>query len=271
MKIKLTLLSFAILFICGKGIFAQQNFHSYSAETITGDTISLSSFYGKKVMVVNTASYCGYTPQFAQLEQLYLQYHLSNNFEIIGFPCNNFGNQDPNSDSLINQFCTSNYNVTFQMMSRIDIVQGDTAPVYKWLQRADLNGVANASVAWNFNKFLIDEQGNWVNHYLSPTLPNDAAIVDWILSPSPVLTKTFQESFSDVQVRFFQNKLAIMGNLEGPLNVTIYDLAGKLIKQYNLSNAQLNSINVNELSNGFYLVKVQARSFETTKKVLLAN
>ncbi len=72
-------------------------------------------------MVVNTASFCGYTPQFAQLEQLYLQYQ-SNNFEIIGFPCNNFGNQDPNSDSLINEFCTNNYNVTFQMMSRIDII-----------------------------------------------------------------------------------------------------------------------------------------------------
>ena len=152
------------------------NFHSLSAvavnvhttivgvdttTTYTEDTISFSQFYGKKVMVVNTASFCQFTPEFTQLEQLYTQYH-QYNFEILGFPCNDFNSQDPHNDSTIIHFCTTGYGVTFQMMSKIFCVTGDTSPVYKWLQRANLNGVSDAHVGWNFNKFLIDEAGHWV-------------------------------------------------------------------------------------------------------------
>ncbi len=163
------------------------NFHSFSAATIEGDTISMSQFYGKKILVVNTASFCSFTPQFGLLEQLYTDYS-QYNFLILGFPCNDFGNQDPHGDSTIADFCHSNYNVTFQMMSKVYVVTGDTSDIYKWLQRADLNGVQDVSVGWNFNKFLIDEAGNWVNHYPSATSPLDTAITNWILSPSVVPT-----------------------------------------------------------------------------------
>ena len=166
---------------------AQLTFHDYSAATINHDTISMSQFYGKKVMVVNTASYCAYTPQFTALEQLYTDYK-SYGFEIIGFPCNDFGNQDPHADSTINTFCTGTYGVTFQMMSKVATISVDTAPVYKWLQCADLNGVSNAHVGWNFNKFLIDEAGHWVRHYDSGTLPNDPAIISWIVDSASVVS-----------------------------------------------------------------------------------
>jgi glutathione peroxidase len=153
--------------------------HQFSAVTITGDTLSLSQYAGKKLMIVNTASYCGYTPQFADLQKLYEDYR-GYGFEIIGFPCNDFGKQDPHSDSAILDFCTANYGVTFPMMSKVSIVKGDTVDIYKWLQRADLNGVSDAEVKWNFNKFLIDEEGRWVAHYPSKTKPADKAITDWI-------------------------------------------------------------------------------------------
>jgi glutathione peroxidase len=274
MKKIIVLIFITVGFIGKSKLIAQQNFHSFSAETILGDTISLSNFYGKKVMVVNTASFCGYTPQFAQLEQLYLQYQ-SNNFEIIGFPCNNFGNQDPNSDSLINEFCTDNYNVTFQMMSRVDIAVGDTASVYKWLQRSDLNGVADVSVSWNFNKFLIDEQGNWVTHYFSQTLPNDPAIIDWILSPSPILTKIeHNKKSSKFSIFHNNNKLIINGDfsVSNTMNCSIYDLSGKLIysKQNHPHNNSL-FVDTENLNDGIYFATIRTNDFTQTQKFIVRN
>ena len=183
MKKIFTLLTFFCLAMVG---FSQTTltFHNYSSESIIGDTIHFSQYYGKKVMVVNTASYCVYTPQYTDLETLYNQYQ-QYNFEIIGFPCNDFAQQDPHNDSTINQFCTD-YGVTFQMMSKIATISQDTAPVYKWLQRAALNGVSDAHVAWNFNKFLIDEAGHWVRHCLSTVNPMDTSITNWIMTPSVV-------------------------------------------------------------------------------------
>lgn len=159
----------------------QHSLHQFTVTTITGDTISLSQFAGKKLLVVNTASYCGYTPQFEDLQTLYDRYK-DHNFEIIGFPSNDFGSQDPGSDSDIMEFCRSNYRVTFPMMSKVVIAKGDTSPVYQWLQRKELNGVSDAQVKWNFNKFLIDEDGRWVAHYPSKVRPLDTLITNWIRS-----------------------------------------------------------------------------------------
>lgn len=147
------------LLISISGFSQIQTFHDYKGQTITGPNLNFSNFYGKKVMVVNTASFCGWTYQYETLQDLYDQYK-NNNFEIVGFPCNDFSSQEPGSDSTINDFCTGIYGITFQMMSKVSIVSHDTAEVYKWLQRADLNGVADAHVSWNFNKFLIDEAGH---------------------------------------------------------------------------------------------------------------
>lgn len=168
-----------VLFLFLSTVFAQMNLHSFRVENIFGDSVNLSDYAGKKLMVVNTASFCGYTYQFAKLQKLDSLYQ-SYNFRVIGFPCNDFGAQDPFSDSVINSFCLNQYGITFPMMSKISIKTGDTAMVYKWLQKKSLNGVANAPVTWNFNKFLIDENGKWKRHLLSTVEPLDTAITNWI-------------------------------------------------------------------------------------------
>lgn len=243
---------------------AQLTFHDYNAVTITGNTISLAQYQGKKVMVVNTASYCGYTPQFSDLEALYLQYH-QYNFEILGFPCNDFGNQDPHSDSAINDFCTSNYNVTFQMMSKVACVSQDTAPVYKWLQRADLNGVQNAHVSWNFNKFLIDESGHWVRHFESATLPDDTAITNWILSSAvqpTAISETRWQQLVQITANPASNYLTIrLGDSDKQqVLLEIYSLNGALVSTVYkgiTTNGEVINYPVADMPNGLYLLKMQ--------------
>lgn len=177
-------IAFAFFLLLSSLGFAQslQTFHSFKEITITGDTLDLSTFAGKKVLVVNTASQCGFTPQLGPLQKLDSLYE-GYGFEVIGFPCNDFSNQEPLVDSSIDQFCQANYNVQFQLMHKIRVIAGDTAKVYKWLQRKALNGVATAHVVWNFNKFLIDRQGRWVRHFTQGTSPLDTAITNWIKRP----------------------------------------------------------------------------------------
>lgn len=251
-------------------------FHSYEAKTILGDTISLSQFYGKKVMVVNTASFCGFTPQFEDLENLYLQYN-QNNFEIIGFPCNDFSNQDPHSDSTILEFCTDNYNVTFPMMSKVEIVTGDTAPVYKWLQRGDLNGVSNAQVSWNFNKFLIDEAGHWVRHFGSATLPGDTAITNWILSPSVISGIAKNESAKLLQLTSgniicSSLDISLPKNQGNKIAVELYGVDGRQITEL-FSGQPTEPINISydaqALPSGMYLLKASTTSASQIEKILI--
>lgn len=196
--------------------FAQcpESLHNFTVIKINGDTLPLSSLAGKKVMVVNTASYCGYTPQYSQLEQLYLTYG-GPTFEIIGFPCNDFGSQEPGSDAAIDSFCINNYNITFPMMHKISITAPDTAEVYKWLQLQSRNCVANAPVSWNFNKFLIDEAGNWIAHYNSPVSPLDQNIIDWILSPN---TTGVTNVSSEMGVSVYPNPIRDIISLHTEIN-----------------------------------------------------
>lgn len=156
-----------------------KNLYSFTATTIDGQPFKLSSLKGKKVMIVNTASECGFTPQYADLEKLYKEYG-GDKFTIIGFPSNDFGAQEPGSNSEIKTFCTKNYGVTFQMMSKIEVVGDKIDPLYKWLTNKSENGVEDAPVKWNFQKFLIDENGKYVTHYSSKELPGSDAIVNWI-------------------------------------------------------------------------------------------
>lgn len=150
--------------------------HEFKVKTIEGADFNFASLKGKKVLIVNTASECGYTPQYKDLEVLYKKYS-SKNFVIIGFPCNDFGGQEPGSDAEIKAFCTKNYGVTFPMMEKVSIA---TSPVYKWLTSKSENGVLDASVKWNFNKFLIDENGHLVKYLASNVKPMDAEITNWI-------------------------------------------------------------------------------------------
>ena len=254
-------------------------FHDYSAVTITGDTINMSQYWGKKLLIVNTASFCAYTPQFADLENLYNQYH-QYNFEIIGFPCNDFGSQDPHDDSTINQFCTGTYGVTFQMMSKIAIIAGDTSPIYKWLQRADLNGVSDAHVAWNFNKFCIDEAGHWVAHYLSPVLPTDTAITNWIMSPSVIASTKIVSPVENVIQLTSPNPTNStidfnVANMNGSkISINLFSAEGKLIATiYSGSDRNLQHISYNacDLSAGLYFINANVDGVNKSFKVAITE
>jgi glutathione peroxidase len=157
----------------------KKTLYDFKAKTIDGKDFDFSSLKGKKVMIVNTASLCGFTPQYADLEKLYQQYG-GEHFTIIGFPANNFGSQEPGSNTEIHQFCTKNYNVTFQMMEKISVKGDDMHPLYQWLTEKSENGMQDAPVQWNFQKFLIDENGNWAGVALSKESPLSERIVAWI-------------------------------------------------------------------------------------------
>ncbi len=153
-----------------------RSLHDFTVASLEGGEFNFSSLKGKKVLIVNTASECGYTPQYKDLEALYQKYN-TKNFTVIGFPCNDFGGQEPGSSKDIKTFCTKNYGVTFPMMEKISIA---TSPVYQWLTSKAQNGVLDATVKWNFNKFLIDENGKVVKHLGSSVKPMDAEITNWI-------------------------------------------------------------------------------------------
>lgn len=150
--------------------------HDFKAKTLDGKYFNFADLKGKKVLIVNTASECGYTPQYKDLEALFQKYS-SKNFVIIGFPCNDFGGQEPGTSADIKSFCSKNFGVTFPMMEKISI---STSPIYKWLTSKEENGVLDAKVTWNFNKFLIDEKGNVVKYLSSKVKPMDVEITNWI-------------------------------------------------------------------------------------------
>ncbi len=140
---------------------ANQDFYSLSATTLEGEDFDFAQLKGQRVLIVNTASRCGYTPQYKKLQELFDQ-HGGSGFTILGFPCNQFGRQEPGSASEIGEFCSKNYGVTFQMMEKVDVKGDGQHPVYSWLCNASENGVGDHKVAWNFHKFLVDGEGRLV-------------------------------------------------------------------------------------------------------------
>ncbi len=143
--------------------------HIFKVEALDGTTINFADFKGKKILVVNTASECGYTPQYKEFEELYQKF--KEKLVIVGFPANNFGGQEPGTNTEIKAFCTKNYGVTFPMAAKISVKGDDTAPIYKWLCSKAQNGVLDAEVKWNFNKFLLDENGNMIAYFPSKVTP----------------------------------------------------------------------------------------------------
>ncbi len=139
----------------------------------------MSDFKGKKVLVVNVASKCGNTPQYEGLERLYKKYG-SEKFVVLGFPANNFMGQEPGSNEDIKEFCTSTYNVTFPMMGKISVKGKDKAPLYEWLTQKEKNGVMDAEVTWNFQKFMIDENGQLVGVVKPGVEPETEEIIGWL-------------------------------------------------------------------------------------------
>ncbi len=155
------------------------NFHQLSATDINGKTYDMAQLAGHKVLVVNTASECGFTPQYKQLEELYEKYK-DKGFVILGFPSNDFGKQEPGDEKTIAAFCEKNYSVTFPMMGKVETKGDGQSPVYAWLTEKKLNGVLDSKVKWNFQKYLIDEQGRLVTMYPSAQEPLSDAIINWV-------------------------------------------------------------------------------------------
>ncbi|MDR6515405.1 glutathione peroxidase [Chryseobacterium camelliae] len=152
--------------------------YDYKVESLDGKEINFADFKGKKILVVNTASECGFTPQYADLEKLYGEY--KDKLVIVGFPANNFGGQEPGTNKEIGAFCQKNYGVTFPMAAKVSVKGDDTAPIFKYLTEKDLNGVKNTTILWNFTKFLIDENGKLIDSFVSTTKPTDEAITKYL-------------------------------------------------------------------------------------------
>lgn len=174
---KLTLI-FSLILISSIA-FSQKSFYDFKVKDIEGGDFNLSSLKGKKVLVVNTASKCGLTPQYKQLEELFEKFG-GDKFTIIGFPANNFMKQEPGTDSEIAEFCEKNYGVKFQMMSKISVKGDDMHPLYRWLTSKSENGVLDSEVKWNFQKYLIDENGKLVDMVEPKVKPDDEKILSWI-------------------------------------------------------------------------------------------
>ena len=176
-----TVFIFALMVVISFVMTGQTSFYDLKVKTLEGENFDLASLKGKKVLVVNTASKCGYTPQYEGLEALFEKYG-GENFVIIGFPANNFMKQEPGTNEEIREFCTKNYGVTFPMMAKISVKGDDVHPLYKWLTTKDMNGVMDSKVKWNFQKYLIDEEGNLVDVAYSKEKPLSDMIVSWVES-----------------------------------------------------------------------------------------
>ena len=177
---KIIRISALAIFISGSmSLVAQKRFYDFTVSDIEGNEFELAQLQGKKVLVVNTASKCGLTPQYKDLEKIYETYG-GENFVIIGFPSNDFASQEPGTNEEIAEFCSSNYGITFPMMSKIKVKGDQIHPLYKWLTEASENGLEDSKVTWNFQKYMIDENGNLVGHVAPQKKPDCKEIISWI-------------------------------------------------------------------------------------------
>lgn len=157
----------------------KQTIYQFKVTDLYGKEFDFSTLKGKKLLIVNTASECGLTTQYKDLEAIYKKYK-DKNFVIIGFPANNFGSQEPGSNEQIAKFCQMNYGVTFPMMSKISVKGKDIHEVYQFLTQKNKNGLQDSKVEWNFQKYLINEEGELIKVLSPRVLPTDAEIVGWI-------------------------------------------------------------------------------------------
>lgn len=156
-------------------IFTGTSIYDFKVPGLEGNTIEFSKYEGKKILIVNTASKCGYTPQYKQLQELSEKY--IDELVVVGFPANNFGFQEPGSNEKIATFCEENYGITFPMAEKISVKGKDMHPIYKWLTQKELNGYADSKVKWNFQKYLIDEKGDLIGVFSSSVKPFDDELI----------------------------------------------------------------------------------------------
>lgn len=174
------ILFLSVIFISTTAFLQDNTIYQFTVKDINGNAFPLSQLKGKKVMIVNTASKCGLTPQYKQLQELYTTYKDSN-FIIIGFPSNDFMGQEPGSNEEIETFCQVNYGVTFPMMEKITVKDKEIHPLYSFLTEKSKNGLEDSKVKWNFQKYLINENGVLEKVIDPRTLPTDPAVIEWIL------------------------------------------------------------------------------------------
>lgn len=158
--------------------------YDFSAKSITGETIPLENYRGNVLLVVNTASQCGFTPQFAGLQVLHDQL-ASRGFSVLGFPCNQFGGQDPGNEAEIGAFCSREYGVTFPMFSKVEVNGDDAHPLFKYLKKQAPGVLGTTAIKWNFTKFLVDRQGNVVDRFAPNTTPEEVGkAIEPLLNPA---------------------------------------------------------------------------------------
>jgi glutathione peroxidase len=159
---------------------APESLYSITINSLQGDAIDLSEFKGRKILFVNVASKCGFTPQYSELQQLHDTY--KEQLVVIGVPCNQFGSQEPGSSDEIQEFCEVNYGVSFLITEKIDVKGPNQHPLYTWLTKKAYNGRQNSSVKWNFQKYLIDENGQFLDYFYSITKPMNGRITSYLKS-----------------------------------------------------------------------------------------
>ncbi|MCY4162128.1 MAG: glutathione peroxidase [Flavobacteriaceae bacterium] len=181
MKTIFLIIFLIISFMNHSQITNNHSIHQFQVEDLYGDSFDFQSLQGKKVMLVNTASECGLTPQYEKLQALFEKYQ-SSDFVIVGFPANNFGEQEPGTNKEIALFCQENYGVSFPMMAKISVKGDDQHPVYQFLTSKSKNGVMDSEVNWNFQKYLINQEGKLIDVIHHSTEPDDPKIINWIES-----------------------------------------------------------------------------------------
>ncbi|HHS96140.1 MAG TPA: glutathione peroxidase [Phaeodactylibacter sp.] len=157
-----------------------KNIYQFKVRGLTSGEINFADYKGKKIMIVNVASECGFTPQYQQLQELHEQ--CGDRIQIIAFPCNDFGQQEPAEPQDIQQFCATRYKVSFPLAEKVNIKGTDPHPIYQWLTRKELNGVLNSEVEWNFQKYLIDEKGQLLKSCPPAMSPIDESILHWVMN-----------------------------------------------------------------------------------------
>lgn len=161
---------YIVLILISTNVLAQQNLHDFKIPAIDGSEIDFSKYAGKKVLIVNTASECGYTPQYKELQELWQKY--GEKLVVVGFPANNFGGQEPGNNVQIEAFCSKNYGVTFPLAAKVSVKGKDIHPMFAWVIQVD-NIDFKGEIRWNFEKFLFDEQGRLIRRFRSGTSPLD--------------------------------------------------------------------------------------------------
>lgn len=251
-----------------------QSFHDFWADDIYGDSLHLSAFAGKKVLVVNTASYCGYTHQYADLQALYTTYGGTANpynFEIIGFPSNSFANQEPYPEDSIIDVCQS-YGVTFTMMSKVVVTGTSRHPVYNWLTKLSENCVQNATVTWNFQKFMVNADGTWHGYKSPATSPSHADIITWITATTGIAQEVpLKDRFYTYTTDDKSLQVVLSSSLKNTTHVRILSVTGQHIADvFNgiPGEGDVLTFDYSGMAPGMYLVAVTSENESAFKKAI---